>query len=60
MTRLLGASAAVMENPLLTGQIADSHAVRALARSNVRHDVHPPDQQLQQLVIQGIERSAQL
>ena len=57
---LLGAGAAIVENPSLPGEVTNPNPVRSLARGDVRHDVHPPDQQLQQLVVEGIERASQL
>jgi hypothetical protein len=59
-TELLGAGASVIQNTALAGEIANPNAVLSLARRNVRHDVHPADEELQQLMIEPVERSSQL
>ncbi len=59
-TELLGAGTAILENTAFPSEVSNPNAMRSLPNRNLRHDVHPADQQLQELMVEGVERASEL
>jgi len=55
---LVGASATVIQDAAFSLQIANANPVLSLAHGDLPYDLHPPDEELQELVVELVERPA--
>jgi hypothetical protein len=57
---LRGAGTPVIQNAAFSLEVTNPNPMLSLARSDVRHDLHPLDQEIQELVVESVKRSPQL